>query len=133
MRAVLFPEPLELRTALSCRDGGSEHTELTHVGNLLLQQADDLALPSQHLDVEIDDGPAMTGVQGWCHWGSGLLKQQGEPKSCVCRVQPHTHSTIPVRKKRKTVFSSRYWGIQPNKAMLGLDSSSSSAQTFGVW
>lgn len=69
MRDVLFPEPPGLGTAQSRRDRGSEHTQLTHIGNLLLQQPDDPVLPSQHMDVQVDDGSAMTGVQGWCHWG----------------------------------------------------------------
>lgn len=51
-----------------CRDRGSEPTrqqaELTHVCDLLLQQADDPLLASHHLDVEVGHGSATTGTMG---------------------------------------------------------------------
>lgn len=51
-----------------CRDGGSgpagQQAELTHVCNLLLQQADDPPLAFHHLDVAVGHGSATTGTMG---------------------------------------------------------------------
>lgn len=44
-----------------CWDCPGQHAELTHIGNLLLQQADDPLLASHHLHVEVDHGSATTG------------------------------------------------------------------------
>lgn len=63
--ALLGPEPelAVLGLDQAVKPWGRAGAELTHVGNLLLEQADDPLAASHHLDVEVDHSSATTA--GW--------------------------------------------------------------------
>lgn len=65
MVVLMGPEP---KLAVLGRDQAMKQPRwvgavLTHIGNLLLEQADDPLAASYHLDVEVDHSSAMTA--GW--------------------------------------------------------------------
>lgn len=59
----LEPELAVLRLDQPVKQQGWAGAELTHVDNLLLEQADDPLAASYHLDVEVDHSSATTA--GW--------------------------------------------------------------------
>lgn len=63
--ALLGPEPelAVLGLDQAVKQQGWEGAELTHVGNLVLEQGDDPLAASYHFDVEVNQNSAMTA--GW--------------------------------------------------------------------